>query len=223
MGWALRTIRLLLLARNDGDWWQSLRQHDTALAQWLDATPPYELPTLADTEAQRRAVFEEAAVAFAAVRRRACPDGVSRSFADARVGRALYLHMAALAAADGLPFEASTVMTTVLDHEERFWDAAPQALDDPGLWPVLEQAARELLLAQSSDWQFIISTGAAGDYATKRFVEHCEALARLLAALEDPGHDRQAALTLAAELALIDGPFPDLIGAIAAASDVVDP
>jgi 1,4-alpha-glucan branching enzyme len=107
--------------------------------------------------------------------------------------------------------------------EERFWDAVPQALDDPGLWPVLEQAARELLLAQSSDWQFIISTGAAGDYATKRFVEHCEALARLLAALEDPGHDRQAALTLAAELALIDGPFPDLIGAIAAASDVVDP
>ena len=34
--------------------------------------------------------------------------------------------------------------------EERFWDAVPQALDDPGLWPVLEQAARELLLAQSS-------------------------------------------------------------------------
>ena len=34
---------------------------------------------------------------------------------------------------------------------------------------VLAQAARELLLAQSSDWQFIISTGAAADYATRRF------------------------------------------------------
>lgn len=107
--------------------------------------------------------------------------------------------------------------------EARFWDAVPGALDDPGLWPVLEQAARELLLAQSSDWQFIISTGAAGDYATKRFVEHCDALAELLSVLEDPARDRQAALTRAAELAQIDGPFPDLIGAIAAASDVVDP
>ena len=108
-------------------------------------------------------------------------------------------------------------------RESRFWDAVPGALDDPGLWPVLEQAARELLLAQSSDWQFIISTGAAGDYATKRFVEHCDALAELLSVLEDPARDRQAALTRAAELAQIDGPFPDLIGASAAASDVVDP
>ena len=35
--------------------------------------------------------------------------------------------------------------------------------------------------------------------------------------------DRAGALALAAELAVIDGPFSDLIGAIAAASDVVDP
>ena len=52
--------------------------------------------------------------------------------------------------------------------------------------PVLEQAARELLLAQSSDWQFIISTGAAGDYATKRFNEHCEALESLLPFMRTP-------------------------------------
>ena len=40
--------------------------------------------------------------------------------------------------------------------------------------PVLAQAARELLLAQSSDWQFIISTGAVADYAERRFTEHCD-------------------------------------------------
>ena len=104
--------------------------------------------------------------------------------------------------------------------EERFWNAVPGALARPEWGPVLEQAARELLLAQSSDWQFIISTGAAGDYATERFVGHCDALAQLLAALEDPRADVMAARRHAAALARTDGPFPSLLGAIAAASDV---
>ncbi len=107
--------------------------------------------------------------------------------------------------------------------EDRFWNAVPEALEHIALLPVLEQAARELLLAQSSDWQFIISTGAAGDYATKRFVEHCDALEQLLAALEHPERDSSWARAHAATLERIDGPFPELIGAIAAASDVVAP
>jgi 1,4-alpha-glucan branching enzyme len=85
---------------------------------------------------------------------------------------------------------------------------------------ILEQAARELLLAQGSDWQFIISTGAAGDYATKRFVEHCEALESLLPALEHPGLDLQPYRAHAEALHQLDDPFPDLLGAIAAASDL---
>jgi 1,4-alpha-glucan branching enzyme len=104
--------------------------------------------------------------------------------------------------------------------EERFWNVVPGALARPEWGPVLEQAARELLLAQSSDWQFIISTGAAGDYATERFLGHCDALAQLLAALEDPRTDVMAARGRAAALARTDGPFPSLLGAIAAASDV---
>ena len=104
--------------------------------------------------------------------------------------------------------------------EERFWNAAPEALRHPAVVPVLEQAARELLLAQSSDWQFIISTGAAGDYATRRFTEHCDALESLLPALESGAGDLTGALAAAARLREIDGPFPDLVGAIAAASDV---
>jgi len=34
---------------------------------------------------------------------------------------------------------------------------------------ILDQAARELLLLQSSDWQFLITTGQAKEYATERF------------------------------------------------------
>ena len=37
---------------------------------------------------------------------------------------------------------------------------------------VLRQLARELLLAQSSDWAFLIKTGTARDYATKRTIDH---------------------------------------------------
>jgi 1,4-alpha-glucan branching enzyme len=36
----------------------------------------------------------------------------------------------------------------------------------------LKQAARELLLAQSSDWPFILRTGTNPDYATKRVKDH---------------------------------------------------
>jgi len=36
----------------------------------------------------------------------------------------------------------------------------------------LKQAARELLLAQSSDWPFILRTGTSPDYARRRFKDH---------------------------------------------------
>lgn len=37
---------------------------------------------------------------------------------------------------------------------------------------VLQQLARELLLAQASDWAFLMKTGSAKQYATKRVTEH---------------------------------------------------
>ena len=39
---------------------------------------------------------------------------------------------------------------------------------------ILKQLCRELLLLESSDWQFLITTGAARDYAEKRFHTHHE-------------------------------------------------
>ncbi|QYK52664.1 MAG: DUF1957 domain-containing protein [Fimbriimonadaceae bacterium] len=41
------------------------------------------------------------------------------------------------------------------------------------------QAARELLLAEASDWQFLISTWAARDYAEARFQDHIDRFNRL--------------------------------------------
>jgi 1,4-alpha-glucan branching enzyme len=45
---------------------------------------------------------------------------------------------------------------------------------------ILEQALRELLLAQSSDWQFLIETGQARDYADHRFHSHITDFNKLL-------------------------------------------
>lgn len=50
----------------------------------------------------------------------------------------------------------------------------------PFLRHTLEQAARELLLMEASDWQFIITTRGATDYATERFHAHVLNLRLLL-------------------------------------------
>jgi 1,4-alpha-glucan branching enzyme len=43
----------------------------------------------------------------------------------------------------------------------------------------LNQMARELLLAQSSDWAFIMKTGSHVPYAVERFREHAEHFSEL--------------------------------------------
>jgi 1,4-alpha-glucan branching enzyme len=102
--------------------------------------------------------------------------------------------------------------------EQTFWDAAPGALAAPAARPVLAQAAREVLLAQSSDWQFIISTGAAADYAEKRFRQHCEDAEKLIAALGSGREaDLEAARNTAEELYQRDHVFPNVLPAISAA------
>jgi 1,4-alpha-glucan branching enzyme len=43
---------------------------------------------------------------------------------------------------------------------------------DPTLIRILNQMAKELLLAQASDWAFIMTTGTTVEYAVKRTKEH---------------------------------------------------
>ena len=50
---------------------------------------------------------------------------------------------------------------------------------------ILAQMARELLLLQSSDWQFLISTWTARDYAEMRVVEHYNSFLRLAQILRE--------------------------------------
>ena len=117
----LRRVRLLLLARNDGEWFESLKESDEALGNWLDGTPPTKLAALAGEAPARAELFREAAQVFAKRRGRAMETPQPPPLEDALFGRVLYLHMAALASVDGLAFEANTLMDVTLKHEERFW------------------------------------------------------------------------------------------------------
>jgi len=96
--------------------------------------------------------------------------------------------------------------------EDAFWDVAPAALASAATHPTLAQAARELLLAQASDWQFIISTGAVVDYAERRFTLHCDDAERLVKALSSG--DGEAAGRMAAELARRDDLFPNILAQV---------
>ena len=73
---------------------------------------------------------------------------------------------------------------------------------------LLNQAARELLLLQSSDWPFLVTTGQAKDYASQRFTEHVDRF-EALADIADRGDEvtTEEADMLAA-LADRDNPFP---------------
>jgi 1,4-alpha-glucan branching enzyme len=100
--------------------------------------------------------------------------------------------------------------------ESTFWDVARPALARPDQHLILAQAAREMLLAMSSDWQFIISTGAVTDYAVKRFTEHCADAEFLISALQPDATHQAAAQTRAAELWEQDHVFPEVLASVKA-------
>jgi len=71
---------------------------------------------------------------------------------------------------------------------------------------VLNMAARELLLLQSSDWPFLVTTGQAREYAIRRFTRHVERFEALAASLEAGKPDA----TLADEMYEVDKVFPEI-------------
>jgi 1,4-alpha-glucan branching enzyme len=70
----------------------------------------------------------------------------------------------------------------------------------------LNQAAREALLMQSSDWSFLVTTGQAREYAIQRFNQHFERFDKLASKLEAG----EADAALAQEFFEQDNLFPDI-------------
>lgn len=74
----------------------------------------------------------------------------------------------------------------VYEDERLMREAAAKyaARADEPLAELLRQLARELVLLESSDWQFLISTWSARDYAEMRFTQHHEDFTYILGLVE---------------------------------------
>ena len=84
--------------------------------------------------------------------------------------------------------------------------ANPEATGDQQT--ILNQAARELLLLQSSDWPFLITTGQAKDYATERFTDHTERFNWLAGLAERNTALSEEERTRLDDIIVRDNPFP---------------
>jgi len=73
---------------------------------------------------------------------------------------------------------------------------------------VLDQCAREVLLLQSSDWPFLVTTGQARAYAIERFQGHVDRFSELADLVE--GNDIDRAIVRARELWEWDKVFPQI-------------
>ncbi len=140
-------LRVLLLARNAGDWWSTLGRGNSAVGALLGQQEAKELGPVAVREAEREAVFREALEVFAAVRRKSVVGRAPIRFDDERFERVLYLHMAALAAVEGTEFRAGTLMEVTLDHEERFWMERGRVSGNVRTGAIDVEAARRIVAA----------------------------------------------------------------------------
>src|SRR3989442_1173838 len=78
---------------------------------------------------------------------------------------------------------------------------------------IAKQLCRELLLLESSDWQFLITTGAARDYAEARFITHNDQFNEVKAiwqAFESNGQLNSTQDARFRELEERDNIFPDI-------------
>ncbi|MFF6955578.1 hypothetical protein [Streptomyces sp. NPDC008317] len=127
----LSQVRVLMLARSDGEWWQKLQQEDK---YQVLSHPPLELGPLA--EADRAETYAEAVKCFAAALRSV--EGYAHTDLDPlpldapspdvlRDGHPLTLYNAALAAVleaasvDGRTTGGKAPMDVILAHETRYW------------------------------------------------------------------------------------------------------
>ncbi|MGE5549167.1 MAG: tetratricopeptide repeat protein [Bacteroidota bacterium] len=116
--------RIILIAREAGDWWQMLE----TLGSFIRQYEPHEVPPVLAENQMRLRVFTHAAKAYAKYLCKPCPR-LEPDLTDARFERVLYLHMAALAAVEGDPLHASTLLYETLKREEAFWTQGMQPED----------------------------------------------------------------------------------------------
>jgi len=145
-------VRVLLLARHEGDWWRLLPGKDSDCQTLLDSTAcsgPVALPALYPGETERQRAYQDALKTLAQGLKRSLPTSLPELSAP-QFAHPLYLHMAALLAVRGQSVpSADTLASAMLGLEHDYWHQALNHLgpEYAGLAP---QAALLMTLATLS-------------------------------------------------------------------------
>lgn len=153
-------VRILLLARDGGEWWDNLPSKNTqceALLSGYATTGPFRLKALYPAEHDRREAYSKALNAFAKALGVNAPDIIPDLLGE-HFGRPLYIQMGALLAFYGeQPTTAQGLTKALLNHERRYWLGVLAHLN----WPEPERRAETLLGL----------TTLAGGFATSKVAE----------------------------------------------------
>src|SRR6185312_13389051 len=150
-------LRVVLLARWAGDWWGNLTRKNRDVRNLPKETR--QLRSLIPEVETRRQAFRIAVEAFAWRLRRNVPADLEEpDLSKKNFDRALYLHMASLAALDRKQIQsAEDALKETLVHERQFWDQMVEAeVSDRSLAKVLQEAITSSVAA-------LTLTGGAAD------------------------------------------------------------
>jgi len=197
----VKPVRILLLARDGGEWWAALSAKDASCEALLegDATSgPFLLPQLHDSELERQKAYLLALETFANVIG-VTPVKHLPNLDDSHFSRPLYIQMAALMALRGeRPRSAEALQRAVVNHEKRYWGRILSLVPgDNGEYE--RQAALLMTLATLSNG---IATERSIERAWVVAGERKSDLRRIFLALSSLYPDRQG----------LQGLRPDLIG-----------
>lgn len=194
-------VRVLLLARDGGEWWGALPAKDPNCEYLLEGSAtsgPFLLPQLHDTELERQEAYRLALHTFSSLLQIEPPEH-QPDLSEAHFARPLYIQMAALMALRGeRPKSAEGLPRAVINHERRYWGRVLYGLEQ-GRDDIEQQAALLMTLATLANG---ITTERSIEELWRLIGEDKSLLKRLFKALSPLYPDRQG----------LQGLRPDLIG-----------
>ena len=131
-------VRIALLAREAGDWWDGLKREGGGVGDLLmgPATQRYSLQPLTIRSSDREGSFWTAATAFAHALGQTVPASVPSDLDAEYYARVLLLQMSALAAVDGVQVKGDQgILHYIVERERRHWSTQVKA---SGLLPQLD-------------------------------------------------------------------------------------
>lgn len=179
-------VRVLLLARSAGEWWDRLRGASPAVRALLaGAHDGADLPTQVDASTTDQQIVDAAARAFAAELGVPAPESVNVTGIDGHYRpRILDLHATGLVAVlntvqqdptgSSRSIDMSGVLEVLLEHEERYWisAAAAERLEDHGVGvgDLRDIVAATALLPPADEHEAVQLLRRLGDHVAGRHV-----------------------------------------------------